>query len=59
VTTVILPVERLAQTPPDLTAEYDAAGDLLTLRLPDDPRGIRIAAESLALEDDAERLRTA
>ena len=57
--TVILPVETMAETPPDLEVGSELAGAIMTLTLPDDPRTVRIAAESLTLEDGAKRLRTA
>lgn len=57
--TVILPVERLAECPPDLTVEEDAALGVMTLQFPDDDRLIHVAAESLTIQAGAERLRIA
>ncbi len=59
IATIILPVERLADRPPDLGVEEDAANGVMTLQLPDDDRLIRVAAESLTIQAGAERLRIA
>ncbi len=59
VATVILPVERLAASPPELGVELDAATGVMTLQLPGDERLIHVAAESLTIQAGADRLRIA
>jgi hypothetical protein len=61
IVTVILPVESLTEEPPDLVATDDdgMGADVMTLQLPDDDRLIRIAAESLTIDDGGQRQRIA
>jgi hypothetical protein len=59
ITTLVVPVDTLAVTPPALDVIRDETGEVVSFRFPDDDRVIHVASDSLTIEAGAECLRIA